>query len=544
MTLLDDRESYTFPTLARRDLDARIRPAGRLRAWWLRHRRTLTYLAPVLLVTGLVHATGMRTYPRWVDDPGTYLSQAWAFAYEGTLSPYSYFYDHTPLGWIEIGLWARLTGGFDRYATGVDLGNECMLIAKILSVALIVVLGRRLGLHRGTAAGAALIFALSPLVLTYTRWTYLDNLVTPWLLLAFVLALAPRRSMLAGIGAGVAFAMAALTKETCLVVAPALLWAMLQHSDARNRRHVLTMAIGASAVLASLYIVYAAAKGELFPGPGHVSLLGTAFWQLGGREASGSILTDGSAANVTFREWWGLDPYLVVAGCLGALVALTVPRLRPLVLVLVLQGMTLFTGGYVPYMHVINLLPWFALLVAAGVEVLWGNEALRVAWRARSVRSPISTTRANVGAVMAGVVVALGVTIVGPAWVPSLVMMTTQTAPPPLAEATQWVDRNATPDSVIVVHDTIWTDLVQKGGFPPQQVIMAYKIDSDPAVQANLTHLDYLVVPNWYYTTSAGDGKYPTLIEARKHAVPAASFGQGPDGVTVWHVASVWNPRG
>jgi hypothetical protein len=62
-------------------------------------------------------------------------------------------------------------------------------------------------------------------------------------------------------------------------------------------------------------------------------------------------------------------------------------------------------------------------------------------------------------------------------------------------------------------------------------------------VQATLTRIDYIVVPNWYLTVSSAGGKFPTLLEARKHAVPVAQFGQGDDGATVWHVASVWDPR-
>jgi len=82
--------------------------------------------------------------------------------------------------------------------------------------------------------------------------------------------------------------------------------------------------------------------------------------------------------------------------------------------------------------------------------------------------------------------------------------------------------------------------MVHQYGFAKDDVIMAYKLDADPAVHARLTHLDYLVVPDWYYTIT--DGKYPTLIEAQRHAVPTARFGTGPDAVTVWHVSSRWKP--
>jgi hypothetical protein len=69
---------------------------------------------------------------------------------------------------------------------------------------------------------------------------------------------------------------------------------------------------------------------------------------------------------------------------------------------------------------------------------------------------------------------------------------------------------------------------------------MAYKLDADPAVHDRLVRLDYLVVPDWYYT--AQNDKYPTLLEARDHAVAEAHFGTGPDAVTIWRVSGGWAP--
>jgi hypothetical protein len=129
---------------------------------------------------------------------------------------------------------------------------------------------------------------------------------------------------------------------------------------------------------------------------------------------------------------------------------------------------------------------------------------------------------------------------VAPRWAAQLASMTTVASPPELAEATHWVADNVPRDQVLVVHDAIWTDLVHQYGFAKDDVIMAYKLDADPAVHERLTHLDYLVVPDWYYTIK--DGKYPTLIEAQRHGVPVVHFGTGPDAVTVWHVSSRWKP--
>ena len=276
--------------------------------------------------------------------------------------------------------------------------------------------------------------------------------------------------------------------------------------------------------------------------------------------------------------------------------------MRPVALCLVVQALVVARGGYVPAMQIVNFLPWCSLAVLGVVEILRGNPLLRptLPWRGRRRQVPVAPdgTRVVTGddvarlgpwlhpsrsepvracslpgrrrpahpappraarpgpgtaaarpawptatvvrtvAVLAVVCAAL--VDVAPRWTTQIVAMTTVAQPPELAEATRWVADNVPRDEVLVVHDAVWTDMVHQYGFVKDNVIMAYKLDADPAVHERLTHLDYLVVPDWYYTIK--DGKYPTLIEAQRHAVPAARFGTGADAVTVWHVSSRWNP--
>jgi hypothetical protein len=537
-------------------------------AWRIRWRGVL-WLLPVLAVAALVHAWGMANYPRYVDDPGTYLSQAWAVQYEHALSPYTYFYDHAPGGWIQIALWSMATDGFDRHDSAIAFGNECMLLAKLASVALLFWLSRRLGFARPAAAATGLLFALSPLALTYTRWTFLDNLVTPWILLAFALAVSRRRAMVGVVGASLAFGMAALTKETSLLLAPAFCWAVVQYTDRRNRPHVLLMSGGLGVLLMSSYVVYALAKGELFEGPGHTSLLGTAKWQLLDRQASGSLLDPTSSTFATVVEWLKIDPYLPLGGLAVVPLLIFVRRLGPPVCCVLLEMAVLLKGGYVPAMHVVTFLPWCALLLVGAVEVLRGNPALQMRPRSGGLHLPSCPSVIRIPAprtadqdeptqpirvvtggtrrrtkvvrrVVAALVVAAVMVPVVPAWRSSLVTMTTVAEPPELAQATAWVADNVPRSDVVVVHDAIWTDLVHHLGFQKDNVIMAYKLDADPAVHDRLTRLNYLVVPDWYYTAQVG--KYPTLIEARDHAVAEARFGTGPDAVTVWRVSRKWAP--
>jgi hypothetical protein len=344
--------------------------------WCRRHAASACLLVSLLVVVGAVHAIGMWSFPRWVDDPGTYLSQAWSFQYRHALSPYSYIYDHAPAGWIQLSLWSMFTNGFNRYASAIGFGNECMLLAKLASCALLFALGRRLQFSRLGAAGAVLLFGLCPLELMYSRWTFLDNLVTPWLLLAFVLAASPRRSIAAATGAALSFAIAALTKETALVALPALVWAMAQNLDRRNRPQLIAVAGFSGLLLVAMYPLYALYKEELLEHAGRNSLLGTAKWQLIGRESSGSLLDPSSPTAHMVGQWLGIDRWLLLAGLVAIPVALLARRLRPAVLVLVIQWLVLVRGGYVPFMHVVNLMPWSALVLVGAVEIAAGNRRL------------------------------------------------------------------------------------------------------------------------------------------------------------------------
>jgi len=508
--------------------------------WCRRHAASMCLLVPLLVLVGVIHAVGMWSFPRWVDDPGTYLSQAWSFQYEHALSPYSYIYDHAPAGWIQIALWSMLTNGFNRHHSAIGFGNECMLLAKLASCALLYALGRRLRFSRAGAAATVLLFGLCPLELMYSRWTFLDNLVTPWLLLAFVLAASPRRSISAATGAALAFAMAALTKETALVALPALAWAMAQNLDRRNRPQVITVAGFSGLLLMAMYPLYALYKGELLEHPGRNSLLGTAKWQLLERESSGSLLDPSSPTTHMVGQWLGIDRYLLLAGLVALPIALLGRWLRPAALLLVIQWLVLVRGGYVPFMHVVNLMPWSALLVGGTVEIVAGNRRLATVNSRWTARRPLRPPHHLRDAAAGLVAICLTAALAG-SWTPTLRQMLHTRQEPPLWSATQWLADNVPRDKVLVVHDSVWTDLVHHYGFDPQPIIV-YKLDTDPAVRKTLRRLDYLAVPNWYYATPAGVGKYPTLMEARRHAVVVARFGSGGDGVQIYRVSRYWRP--
>jgi hypothetical protein len=293
-------------------------------------------------------------------------------------------------------------------------------------------------------------------------------------------------------------------------------------------------------LLMAMYPLYALYKGELLERPGRNSLLGTAKWQLMERESSGSLLDPSSPTAHMVGGWLGIDRYLLLAGLVGIPVALMARRLRPAVLVLVIQWLVLVRGGYVPFMHVVNLMPWSALAVVGAVEIVAGNRRLamlRPSSGGRKPGGPLPRRRA----VTTGLAAVCLAAVLAGAWAPTLQPMLQARQEPPLWSATQWLADNVPRDKVLVVHDSIWTDLVHHYGFDPQPIIV-YKVDTDPAVRKQLRRIDYLVLPNWYYATPTGVAKYPTVGEAQKHAVVVAQFGSGDDGVRIYRVSRYWRP--
>ncbi|HEX6686904.1 MAG TPA: hypothetical protein VF062_29325 [Candidatus Limnocylindrales bacterium] len=505
--------------------------------WLRRHAVSLTILLPLLGFVAAVQITGARSWPSYVDDSGVYLAQAWAVAYQGGLSPYTYFYDHAPGGWIQIGMWAALTGGFNRYRSAMEFGAEVMLLAKLAAGAMLYAFGRRLGFSRPGAALAVVLFGLCPLAIALGRPAFLDNIMIAWLLAAFVLAYAPSRSIGAASGATLCFAMAVLSKETALVLLPAFAWALGSNLDRRNRQQVLTVSIFCGVLALAMWPLFALYKGELFPRSGQTSLLGTAAWQLAGRPSSGWLWEGGSGVRALLDQWLAVDPYLLVAGVVAVPVAFAVPRLRPAALALVISWLMLARGGHVPAMYVVVLLPFSALMVAGVLEALSGNRRIadgsplrvRTRWIGRVVRGWYT--------LLLGVILLIGTALV---WNGPIRAATTAGEPQPLRQATDWIGSHVPRDKVLVVHDAIWTDLVHRYGFSPHP-IMADKLDHDPQVRETLTRIDYLVVPESYYRTS-DPAAYPTLLRARDHAVEVAAFGTGSRAVHVYRVSWYWRP--
>jgi intracellular septation protein A len=476
------------------------------------------------VVSGVLQLVNMGGSPQRIDDEGTYTAQAWSIGAFGELTHYTYWYDHPPVGWIQLAAYTGLTGAFERYDVAVLAAREAMVFFTLVAVVLVWVLARRVSLSRPAATAAALLFAVSPLAVQFHRSVYLDNIATVWLLAAILLALSRRNQLAAYAGSALAFGIAVLSKETYLLALPLLAWLMWRTASKATRRYTLTVASSVLVLVGGGYLALALVKGEVAPGANRVSLFDGIRFQLSSRESSGSVFDPESLISRTLGMWWQLDPVFIVAGLAAAIAALFVRRLRPFaILVLALTAFMFRPGGYLPVPYIIMLIPFAAILVA-GVT----DRAVR-GWKR-------STGRRRVGRATWLVAAGTALVVMVPLWGAQLRGFLLADLDAPMRQAQQWVEENVQRDSTLVVDDAMWVDLV-RAGFDREDVIWYYKVDTDPAVASTIPNgwqdVEYVITTDSMRTFPTA---FPQVSETIANSLVVASFGEGSTQVDVRRV--------
>jgi 4-amino-4-deoxy-L-arabinose transferase-like glycosyltransferase len=522
--------------------DGRTAPPARLRS----SRPDLLLCGVLLAAILLVQGWNIAAYPTLSDDEGTYLAQAWAVQEGRGLAHYTYWYDHPPLGWIQIALLTWIPSALSPGAMTVGAMRAAMLPVAAVSAVLVYVLARRLALPRWAAGLAMALFGLSPLSVVLQREIFLDNLAVLWTLLAFTLAASPSRHLWHHFGAGLAAATAVLTKETMLVVLPALFVTMWRHSHRDTRKFALTGAVTACALAGFSYPLFALLKGELLPGGGHVSLWDGIVYQMT-RPGSGFLLDPGSGSHGVLRSWLYYDRVLPLAGLAGAALLLVTWRWSvtaralagPALAVAILTVLALRPNGYLPAMYVIQALPFLAL-VLAGAAASVVHTVLHRRRRATEKRY-LTHGRYALAAVLA---LAAGAFVV-PRWYDGDRTAVTADANAPYRAASAWLaTRVDDPRGTrVLVDDALWLDLVHAGYRPGPGAIWFYKADLDPAVARTLPRgwqdVDYVVASP---TVRRDAVDLPTVRAAIDHSAPVAVFGTGADRIEIRRIHSA--PKG
>jgi NADH:ubiquinone oxidoreductase subunit K len=482
----------------------------------------------LLLVVIAIQGWNITNYPTISDDEGTYWAQGWALQHGHGLAPYTYWYDHPPFGWMQIAASSWLPGLLFHGGLVIARARIIMLPVTAASSALLYVLARRLELPRWSAALALALFALSPLSVTLQREIFLDNFAVPWMLAAFVLTLSPRKHLWHHIAAGVCAALSIMSKETMVIVLPALLLALWQGSHPSTRKFSFVGCTTTLVLVGVQYPLYALLKGELFQGPGHVSLVGGLLFQMQ-RTGSGSIFVAGTSSNSVLHSWLYYDPVLIIGGGIAAVVVLADRRLRaPALAAALLMVVAMRPSGYLPAMYVIQALPFFAIALAG----LTARAATLVLGFGAAARRPEALSR-HVAAIAAALAAAAYVV---PLWYSGDHRAVTAHSNNAYAAAASWIHAHiADPQRTrIVVDDALWPEMVRDGFTPGLGVIWFYKVDLDPAVNRTLPHgwrdIGYIVSSP---TVRQDTSNLPTIRAALVHSQVLAAFGSGSDRIEI-----------
>ncbi|MEW5808015.1 MAG: glycosyltransferase family 39 protein [Actinomycetota bacterium] len=480
----------------------------------------------LMALTALLRLINIAGSPIRLDDEGTYVAQAFAVSQWGELAHYTYWYDHPPGGWLQIAAWMTLTGpGFGPNA--VTAGRYLMVVAAVISAGLVWLLARRVGLPRWAAAAAVAVLAVSPLAISLGRSVYLDNLAVAWLLGALVLICSPRQRLSAMFGAALCFGVAVLTKETMLLFVPVVAWLVWLKAAPATRRYALAVFGAVCALVISTYVLMAVVRGELIPGPGHVSLWEGVKFQLWQRESSGSLSEAGSLKRHTIDEWLRLDPVLPLTAAPVALGGLLIQRLRPFAVGLLILVLAVVRPGYLPVPFVISAVPLVALLTAGIAAAV----VQRVGQMARQPSTHWMRSAATLSVAFLG---ALTATL----WVAGYRDVLGADDDAPMRQAQQWVSDNVSSRDRLIVDDAMWVDLVRDGR-DRRNVVWSYKVDTDEQVQSAAPRgwSDY----EWVISTPSMRANMPdsgVLNDAISHARTVATFGERGNRVDVLHVSS------
>jgi hypothetical protein len=239
-------------------------------------------------------------------------------------------------------------------------------------------------------------------------------------------------------------------------------------------------------------------------------------------------LTDpDSGTRQLIDSWLREDAFLIPVALLLAPVALPSRRLGAIGIALLLPVLVAARpSAYVPAMFVIGLLPFAALIVAGSADSLWR-------WGTRRSVSHRLTRLRVVGTAGIALAITGGLALAAaPQWISGNRDQMSQDDQAAGRAAVEWIDRHVDRRSVVLVDDTIWVDLVERG-FSPERTIWFYKLDLDPGIPMGREDVDYVIRSN-IMEGNARD--LPRVKAVLDHSTTLAAFSAGAERIEVRQV--------
>ena len=236
------------------------------------------------------------------------------------------------------------------------------------------------------------------------------------------------------------------------------------------------------------------------------------------------MFTPGSLARRQIDGWAAEDWVVLTLGIAAIPLAMILRHLRPFAVALVIPvAVALRPDAYLPAMYVVGLLPFAALLAAGSLD--WLFQPARVVAAVRGRKGRISAlVRATPATLATGTAVAIGVWAVATAWGPWTANLSFNTHGPdlnaPSRSAVSWLRMRAARTDTILVDDSVWVDLVDRG-FPSRNVVWFFKVDTDPAVRIPWQRFTYVVETNFMNNSLAVLPRARHIVE---HSTPVVTF--------------------
>lgn len=504
-------------------------------------RYKIVLLVLIVAVSAVAHAYNMFHFPYYENDEAIYLSRAWSLIKYGELAPYTYWYDHAPVGWLMLAVWVLLTGGFFTFGFSINTGRVFMLLLHLISTVLLYFSTKKLTKSNLASVLAVLLFSLSPLAIYFHRRILLDNIMTFWLLVSLYFILFSKHRLRRVIYSGLAFGLAFLSKETAVFFGPAYLYTVYALSHLKHRIFSITQWLTAGISVTALYVIYATIKGELFP-PGwftqedHVSLLGTLAFQAG--RDGGSIFTPADSHFwYNMGIWFRDDPFFMSVGLAAIVINLGIgikalpARIASLLALSIL--VYLMRGGIVIEFYVIPLFPFMAMNVAVtavylgqAIATWWSRYSLQVLPKLQLVPTVILLFGLPPLLIMQSFSIRHGLNI----------YTANQTSVQ--HQAVEWILHKEHPGSFYVIDNYGFIDLMEHNKNNFEQAHHYWTVEHDPELRdeilGNLPQgVDYFLVSP-QLQQDLGSGGFPILGEALGNSRPVIKFWNDNWGVEIW----------
>ena len=376
------------------------------RPWW-----AVAGFALALVADGLLRVRYLAGPAPLVDGEAVTIARAYAISHPGGAAPFG----GNPLAAAQLAGYNWLTGWFWHAPTALVAARTAMVLVSLVSTALLWVLARRLELSGWAATGAAVLLAVSPLVLGLDRFVLPENIALVWVLAALIVQTG-RGSAAGDALTALCLTIAGLTAPLALAVLPGVV------ALGSRRRH-------------NAWVVTALVPGVVVL----VALAWTFGWWPGLPPLSG--------------VGFGVDPVLSLAVVVAVLIGVGVARVRP---VAWSAAVLLVVAVWPGISAAVLLAPLGALSVAGVVDAATGH---RKTGRHARARHGADRVRRAVPPVAA-----LGLAATIPFWVAGLTALATgPSGSAAIAGGTNWLRANASGSIVLAADDLAWTELRRAG---------------------------------------------------------------------------------